>query len=168
MFDFIKRKIQPVSKMLKTDPVLYSPVAGEFVPLNQVSDPVFANRTMGDGFAIQPVGTRLASPVSGKVTMLTSTKHAIGFETANGIEVLLHLGLDTVNMGGSPFDISIKVGDVLDGGDELGTMNIHSIEQAGYEATTMVIITNMDRVAKLTITEGNYVEGISLGEVIAK
>ncbi len=108
---------------------LYSPIQGEFLNLEEVSDPVFSEKTMGDGFAIQPDGDELlVSPVAGEVMMqVAATKHAIGIHMANGLDVLLHLGLDTVNMDGSPFNINIKVGDIVSARQHLGTMDLEKL-----------------------------------------
>ena len=114
MFSFFKKQ------EIVMDNDLYSPIQGKFLNLEEVSDPVFSEKTMGDGFAIQPDGDELlVSPVAGEVMMVAATKHAIGIHMANGLDVLLHLGLDTVNMDGSPFNINIKVGDIVKEGDVL-------------------------------------------------
>ncbi|CAM3198011.1 PTS sugar transporter subunit IIA [Leuconostoc rapi] len=163
MFSFLKK--QAIVK----DNNLYSPVQGEFLSLDNVNDPVFSEKTMGDGFAIQPNQAGLiVSPVAGKITMIAGTKHAIGIHMANGLDILLHLGLDTVNMGGSPFDIDARVGDIVNGGQRLGTMNLEEIARAGYETTIMVIITNMAVLKSVTTNDALYQVGEKVGEVTVK
>lgn len=122
MFSLFKKQ------KIVVDNDLYSPIQGEFLNLEEVSDPVFSEKTMGDGFAIQPDGDELlVSPVAGEVMMVAATKHAIGIHMANGLDVLLHLGLDTVNMDGSPFNINIKVGDIVSARQHLGTMDLEKL-----------------------------------------
>lgn len=161
MFSFLKKQ------EILTDNNLYSPIQGKFLDLEKVNDPVFSEKAMGDGFAIQPSGDELVvSPVAGEVTMVAGTKHAIGIHMPNGLDILLHLGLDTVNMGGSPFNINIKVGSVVSAGQGLGTMNLEKINSAGFDTTVMVIITNMNILKMLTTNDDRYQAGEKVGEVI--
>ncbi|MBZ5968789.1 PTS glucose transporter subunit IIA [Leuconostoc gasicomitatum] len=163
MFSFFKKQ------KIVVDNDLYSPIQGEFLNLEEVSDPVFSEKTMGDGFAIQPDGDELlVSPVAGEVMMVAATKHAIGIHMANGLDVLLHLGLDTVNMDGSPFNINIKVGDIVSARQHLGTMDLEKIISAGYDTTIMVVITNMNMLKTLSTNDGRYQAGDKVGVVTVK
>ena len=111
MFGFGKKK------SVSEDKNLYTPLAGTVIDLEKVSDPVFAKKVMGDGYAIEPTSNDIVSPVAGEVSLVQG--HAIGFTRADGLEVLLHLGIDTVSLNGQPFQIKVKVGDIVDGGDAL-------------------------------------------------
>lgn len=127
-------------KELKDDKGLYNPVSGEVIELSKVNDPVFSKKIMGDGFAVEPKENKIFAPVSAKVTLVQG--HAIGFKRADGLDILLHLGIDTVALKGAPFKIKVKVDDIVNGGDELGTVDWGQIEAAGLDKTTMVIFTN--------------------------
>ena len=127
-------------KELKDDNGLYNPVSGEVIELSKVNDPVFSKKIMGDGFAVEPKENKIFAPVSAKVTLVQG--HAIGFKRADGLDILLHLGIDTVALKGAPFKIKVKVDDIVNGGDELGTVDWGQIEAAGLDKTTMVIFTN--------------------------
>lgn len=115
MFGFGKKK------SVSEDKNLYAPLAGTVIDLEKVSDPVFAKKVMGDGYAIEPTSSEIVSPVAGEVSLVQG--HAIGFKRADGLEVLLHLGIDTVSLNGQPFQIKVKVGDRVEGGDALGQVN---------------------------------------------
>ena len=105
---------------------------------------------MGDGYAIEPTSSDIVSPVAGEVSLVQG--HAIGFTRADGLEVLLHLGIDTVSLNGQPFQIKVKVGDIVDGGDALGQVNWKEVEAAGLPLTSMVLITNTnEKLDSLTV-----------------
>lgn len=159
MFNFFKKH------EVKADNKLYAPVNGAVIDLSTVNDPVFAGKAMGDGFAMIPASGDIVSPVAGTVTLVADTKHAVGLKTAAGVEILLHLGLDTVNLGGKPFAIKVKVGDILDGGDKIGDMDLAQIKAGGYDNTVMVIATNMDAVKAISSAQGTFQAGDAVGEV---
>lgn len=119
-----------------------APVAGEVVELSTVNDPVFAQAMMGQGVGIKPNDGKVIAPISGEITFLNESKHAYGLRSESGVEVLIHIGIDTVNMEGEGFTTQVSQGDHVEVGQELGTFNREKIEQAGYDATVMVIITN--------------------------
>lgn len=121
---------------------VYSPIEGEIIPISEVSDPVFASKMMGEGFAVLPSTETIKAPVSGMVKMIAPTKHAIGIVADNGMELLLHLGIDTVELNGAPFDLKIKVGEKIQQGQAIGTINLKMIAEKGKDATVMVIITD--------------------------
>ena len=130
-------------KELQDDKGLYAPISGEVIEISAVNDPVFSKKIMGDGFAVEPTGNKIYSPVASTVTLVQG--HAVGFTRADGLEVLLHIGIDTVSLNGSPFKLKVKVGDIVNGGDEVGSVDWTQVEAAGLEKTTMVIFTNSDK-----------------------
>lgn len=154
-------------KKLVADEQLYAPVTGDVIDLGQVSDPVFAQKMMGDGFAIVPENGEVVAPVTGKVTIASG--HAIGLQRADGLEILLHLGIDTVQLNGAPFDIQVKVGDIVAGGDALVNVNWQQIKDADLDTTTMIIITNTaESLDQLVVTNDHYQAGQVVGSATAK
>lgn len=130
-------------KEIQDDEMLYAPVSGTVIEISDVKDPVFSKKLMGDGFAIEPTGNKIYSPVASKVTVVQG--HAIGFTRDDGLEILLHIGIDTVSLDGAPFKYRVGVGDIVNGGDEIGSVDWAQIEAAGLEKTTVVIFTNSDK-----------------------
>lgn len=121
---------------------IYSPIEGEIIPITEVNDQVFASKMMGEGFAVIPSEETIKSPVSGTITMIAPTKHAIGIVTEDGLELLLHLGIDTVELNGAPFKLNIEIGQKIQQGQEIGTIDLKMLEASGKDATVMVIITD--------------------------
>ncbi|MDT2598384.1 glucose PTS transporter subunit IIA [Enterococcus hulanensis] len=121
---------------------VYSPIDGEIIPITEVNDQVFASKMMGEGFAVLPSQETIKAPVSGVVKMIAPTKHAIGIVTDDGMELLLHLGIDTVELNGAPFKLNIKEGQTIQQGQKIGTIDLKMIEAKGKDATVMVIITD--------------------------
>ncbi|WP_395538230.1 glucose PTS transporter subunit IIA [Lactiplantibacillus pentosus] len=121
---------------------LLAPVAGWALALADVQDPVFATATMGPGFAIQPTDGRVVAPVSGRVTVVAATKHAVGLVTASGLEVLVHMGIDTVDLNGAPFVCHVQVGDTIQAGEVLAEMDLAALQRAQKLATVIVVVTN--------------------------
>lgn len=161
MFGFGKK--QPVIE----DMHLYAPVNGVVIDLITVPDPVFAGKLMGDGFAIEPEATHMVAPVAGEVTMIQG--HALGFKRADGLEILMHMGIDTVSLDGAPFEVLVKVGDVIEGGEPVANVDWKQVEAAGLPKTTMVLITNTaDMLATLDVTLGNVTAGEMIGKATAK
>lgn len=146
---------------------LLTPVAGRLIPLSAIQDPVFSQGMMGQGFGIEPSVGKIVAPVSGEVTMVADTLHAIGFKADNGLEVLVHLGIDTVEMGNQPpFKIQIKTGDHVEAGDPIGTMDIQAVAAAGKRTTVIIAVTNSaDMVEKLDAHEGEIKAGV-VGAVV--
>ena len=122
--------------------LIASPVTGVAHPMSESADPAFAGLMMGDGAAIDPTDDVIVSPVSGTVTVLFPTKHAIGISSDDGAEVLIHLGINTVDLAVGPFDVTVAQGDRVSVGQPLGTFDRAAIEAAGCSAQTMVIVTN--------------------------
>ena len=129
-------------------------MAGESVPMETVEDPMFAAKVMGDGCAIRPTEGKVFSPVNGTITVLAETGHAIGLLSDNGCELLLHIGIDTVNLEGKPFAAHVAVGDKVTVGQLLMDVDLNQIKKAGLPTTTMVIITNTDAYSKIASTTG--------------
>lgn len=129
--------------------VIYSPLHGEMIELLKVNDPAFSSESMGKGVAIKPKEGKLYSPVSGKIRFIFDTKHAIGIEGENGVELLIHVGIDTVELKGKYFESHIKEGDIVKVGDLLLDFEWIEIEKSGYDPITMIIITNTDKYSKI-------------------
>lgn len=125
--------------------IISNPIKGKVLPLADVSDQTFASGIMGDGLAILPEDGRVVAPVDGKIVSLFNTKHAIGIESDDGVEILIHVGIDTVQLEGEHFIAHINQGDRIKAGDLLLEFNIEKIKEAGYETITPVIITNKDQ-----------------------
>ncbi|WP_081166636.1 PTS sugar transporter subunit IIA [Lactococcus garvieae] len=154
-------------KSVSEDTALYAPLSGQVIDLEEVSDPVFAKKVMGDGYAIEPTNNVVVSPVAGEITLVQG--HAIGFKRADGLEILLHLGIDTVSLNGQPFDIKAKIGDKVEGGDKLGSVDWKQVESAGLPLTSMVLITNTaEKLDKISVQKGSAQEGEKLGQASAK
>lgn len=126
----------------KTNGKVYSPIEGEIIPISEVDDQVFASKMMGEGFAVLPSDGTIKAPISGIVKMIAPTKHAIEIVADDGMELLLHLGIDTVDLNGEPFTLTIKEGETLQQGQVIGTIDLNQIEVKGKDATVMVIITD--------------------------
>lgn len=119
-----------------------APVAGQLVDIKTVSDAVFSSGMMGEGVAIEPSGHEIIAPADGEITVAYATKHAYGLKTADGVEVLIHIGIDTVNLAGKGFESQVVQGQQVKKGDVLGIFDKQVISDAGYPVTTMVIVTN--------------------------
>ncbi|KXT61937.1 PTS system, maltose and glucose-specific IIA or IIB or IIC component [Streptococcus oralis] len=117
---------------------------GQVIALEQVKDPVFAQKMMGDGFAVEPANGNIVSPVTGTVSSIFPTKHALGLVTEAGLEVLVHIGLDTVSLEGKPFTVHVAEGQKVAAGDLLVTADLDAIRAAGRETSTVVVFTNGD------------------------
>lgn len=121
------------------DNSVLAPVDGEYLPLTQVNDKTFSQKLVGDGFAIEPVTGDVFAPVSGKVISVFPTKHAITLESENGVQILLHMGIDTVDLGGKGFTVLVKDGQDIAAGDPLAKMDLQAIKDAGKQTTVLVL-----------------------------
>ncbi len=130
---------------------VYSVADGQVVALEQVKDPVFAQKMMGDGFAVEPANGNIVSPVSGTVSSIFPTKHALGIVTEAGLEVLVHIGLDTVSLEGKPFTVHVAEGQKVVAGDLLATADLDAIRAAGRETSTVVVFTNGDAIKSVKL-----------------
>lgn len=138
--------------------VVISPIKGKVIPLAEVEDAAFSSEVMGKGVAIEPSEGKVVSPVNGIVTTLFKTKHAIGITSDNGVEILIHVGMDTVKLAGEYFTAHINQGDAVKAGDLLVEFDIAKIKEAGCEVTTPVIITNSEDYADVTPTLKKAIE----------
>ncbi len=131
---------------------LAAPVTGTIVPIEIVSDSMFADQIMGYTAAIMPSNHTISSPFNGEVVMIAETSHAIGLKSDEGVEVLLHLGIDTVELQGAGFALQVKVGDSVRTGEPLMTMDVPAIQMAGYDPVVLMIVTNTKDYLKILPT----------------
>ena len=132
---------------------VYSVADGQVIALEQVKDPVFAQKMMGDGFAVEPANGNIVSPVTGTVSSIFPTKHALGLVTDSGLEVLVHIGLDTVSLEGKPFTVHVSEGQKVAAGDLLVTADLDAIRTAGRETSTVVVFTNGDAIKSVKLEQ---------------
>ena len=132
---------------------VYSVADGQVIALEQVKDPVFAQKMMGDGFAVEPANGNIVSPVTGTVSSIFPTKHALGLVTESGLEVLVHIGLDTVSLEGKPFTVHVSEGQKVAAGDLLVTADLDAIRAAGRETSTVVVFTNGDAIKSVKLEQ---------------
>ena len=143
------------------DEIVVSPVDGQAESLTKVNDPVFSTKAMGNGAAVIPSDGTIYAPVSGEITVAYETKHAYGIKSDKGAEVLIHIGIDTVNLKGENFTTSVAQGQKVKKGDVLGTVDVDGVKKAGYDPTVMVIVTNtanyaaVDRVDATDVKHGD-------------
>ena len=132
---------------------VYSVADGQVIELEQVKDPVFSQKMMGDGFAVEPANGNIVSPVSGTVSSIFPTKHALGLVTEAGLEVLVHIGLDTVSLEGKPFTVHVAEGQKVVAGDLLVTADLDAIRAAGRETSTVVVFTNAEAIKSVKLEQ---------------
>ena len=148
---------------------ILAPVAGQVINLEDVNDPVFSQKKLGEGFAVKPSAGEIVSPVTGKVVMVAKTKHALGLQTADGVEVMIHLGIDTVELDGKPFDLQVAAGSEVKAGQQLGTMDLQAIKDAQKDDTVILAITNTaDILAGIDLALGTKSAGESAATITLK
>lgn len=148
---------------------ILAPVAGQVINLEDVNDPVFSQKKLGEGFAVKPSAGEIVSPVTGKVVMVAKTKHALGLQTADGVEVMIHLGIDTVELDGKPFDLQVAAGSEVKAGQQLGTMDLQAIKDAQKDDTVILAITNTaDILAGIALALGTKSAGESAATITLK
>ena len=162
---FVIKKSETIEKVAKTqvsaqNVKVYSPIEGEIIPITEVNDQVFASKMMGEGFAVLPSNGTIKAPISGIVKMIAPTKHAIGIVTDDGMELLLHLGIDTVELNGAPFNLTIKEGEMIQQGQVIGTIDLKMIEENDKDATVMVVITDSKKTIAGLEYNQDYVQPI--------
>ena len=146
--------------------IVCSPVAGTPIPLSEVADPLFSKEVMGKGCGVKPTEGVAYAPVTGEVTAAFPTGHAYGILGDDGVEVLVHVGMDTVNMGGKGFTKIAEQGAKIKAGEPLGTFSSADIKAAGYDDTVIVVITNTDEYADVAlIADGALAAGGALIKV---
>lgn len=136
-----------------------SPSTGRIIPISEVKDPVFAEKVLGDGAAIIPMKNQVVAPVSGTVVKIADTLHAVCLEGDNGLEILIHLGIDTVKLNGKGFVCHVENGQHVNAGDPLIDMDVAAVRAGGFDPVTPCVITNMDYVKKLTFASGTAAAG---------
>ena len=122
--------------------VVNAPVAGHVISLDETGDPVFASRALGEGVGIQPADSEVVAPVSGVLQTVAETGHAFGIKTDDGVEVLVHVGIDTVKMNGEGFDVKVKANEHVNAGDTLVVVDFDKVKEAGYSTTTLMTVLN--------------------------
>lgn len=150
MFDFLKKKDKGIE--------IGSPVKGKAVPISQVSDPTFGEEILGKGVAIQPEEGKIYAPADGTIEMLFDTKHAVSMTTTEGVELLVHIGLDTVALKGEHFTAHKGNGDAVKKGDLLISVDLEAVKAAGYDVITPMVVCNTSdyqTVEAVTDTEVN-------------
>jgi PTS system glucose-specific IIA component len=153
LFGLGKKEASPVQPQQE---VIHAPITGKLVAIEDVPDPTFGQKMMGDGVAIEPTEGKVVAPVDGEIMQVFPTKHAIGIKTKGGLELLLHIGLETVNMKGEGFTTHVKEGDKVQVGDTLVDFDLALIKEKAASTITPIVITNMDhmdRVIKESATD---------------
>ena len=133
-----------VSSQVSSGEEIKSPMNGMVIPLSEVPDAVFSSEMLGKGFGVEPSEGKAYAPVDGEVTTVFDTKHAIGLMSKHGVELLIHIGMDTVKLNGKGFDVKVKTGDQVKAGDLLAEFDMDLIKGEGYPVTTAVVVTNTD------------------------
>ena len=136
--------VEKEEKKQISEKVIKSPMNGTVIPLSEVPDAVFSSEMLGKGFGVEPSEGKAYAPVDGEVTTVFDTKHALGLMSKNGVELLIHIGMDTVKLNGRGFDVKVKAGDQVKAGDLLAEFDMDLIKSESYPVTTAVVITNTD------------------------
>jgi PTS system glucose-specific IIA component len=137
---------------------LKAPVNGKVIKIEDVGDPVFAQKLMGEGFGVEPIDGKVYAPVEGVISSIFKTKHAIGITTSEGLELLIHMGIETVELKGSPFEIYVKKDDKVNSNTLLANVDIAQIKAAGKDAIILTVVTN-------TSTNVNELTDINVNQV---
>ena len=144
----------PAAAATTTTTVVNAPVAGHVISLDETGDPVFASRALGEGVGIQPADSTVVAPVSGVLQTVAETGHAFGIKTDDGVEVLVHVGIDTVKMNGEGFDVKVKANEHVNAGDNLVVVDFDKVKEAGYSTTTLMTVLNTVAFASVTPKTG--------------
>nr|WP_045014925.1 glucose PTS transporter subunit IIA [Clostridium haemolyticum] len=144
---------------------IINPIEGEIINITEVPDEVFSGKALGDGFAIKPKEGKVISPIDGEIAVLFPTKHAIAIKGDNGLELLVHIGIDTVNLNGEGFTTHISQGDKVKKGDLMITFDKKTIESKAKSSVTPIVITNMDIVEKISVNYGRKAQGDNVATI---
>lgn len=136
-----------------TEEMLYAPADGQIIAIGEVEDPVFSQKMMGDGYAVRPSNGKIYAPVAGTVSSIFETKHAIGILTPGGAEVLVHMGLDTVELKGAPFTVKVSEGDAVTVDTLIAEMDLEAVTKAGKKTDVVTVLTNAEKINQLTINK---------------
>lgn len=157
MLGFLKKKDNKIR--------LGAPVKGEAVPIREVADPTFGDEILGKGVAIRPEEGKYYAPADGTISLLFDTLHAVSILTAEGAEILIHIGLDTVKLQGEHFTAHVKNGDTVKKGDLLISVDLEQVKAAGYDVITPMVVCNTDEFATVDAVTGNVVPGDTVLEL---
>ena len=149
MFKKLFGKGKEVNKEIE----IYAPLTGEYINIENITDPVFAQKMMGEGFGINPTEGEVVSPIEGKVDNVFPTKHAIGLKADNGLEILVHIGLDTVQLDGQGFEILVSSGDTVQVGDPLLKFDLEYIRNNAKDVISPIIITHSDQTESIHVKD---------------
>ena len=155
-FDKLFKKEEPAAPVA---PQLYAPTAGEAIPLEEIKDPAFSQGILGQGVGIKPAEGKILAPCDGTVAQMFDTGHAVSMETSFGAEILIHVGLDTVELKGQGFKVHAKAGDKVKKGQLLIEFDIPAITAAGYDVTTPVVVCNSDEFTNVKTHTGPVTNG---------
>ena len=133
---------------------IFCPVEGEVIAANEINDPTFAEEMIGKTVGIKPTDGKVYAPFNGEVLVAFDTKHAVAIKSEDGIELMIHFGLDTVKMNGEPFEMNVKVGDKINKGDVIMMADLSKIEAAGFDTVVPVVITNPDEFKSIKFNTG--------------
>ena len=139
--------------ILKKEKTLAAPVSGEVIGIEKVPDQVFSQKIIGEGFAVIPDNGSIVSPANGTVTEVSETLHAYCITSDDGLEILVHIGIDTVELKGSGFTAQVHRGDKVSVGTPLSTADLKKISESGFKTVTVVVITNSDRLKSFSVSE---------------
>lgn len=153
-----KAKEEAPKAVTAGDKTVVSPLQGKTVPLSKVNDAVFSQKVLGDGVAVQPTEGKVCAPVDGVISSLFDTCHAVGLESDDGLELLIHVGIDTVNLQGRHFKAHAKTGDRVKKGDVLITFDLEAIQKEGYDTITPVLVSNSDDFSAVEAVTGRDVK----------
>ena len=137
---------------------MYAPVKGRVIPLSEVEDPAFAGGMLGQGVGVEPEEDNLYAPADGELTVVFPTGHAVGMKTADGMEILLHIGIDTVNLQGKHFTTHVKDGDTVKAGQPLITFELEQVKKAGYDTVIPLVFTDPDHQIDMDSLRMRYVK----------
>ncbi len=146
-----------LNKSIQTEKTIYSPLRGKMIPLNELADEVFSSGALGQGVAVIPETSEVYAPVDGEVVLVADTKHALAFNSNNGMEVMIHMGLDTVKLDGKYFDIKVKVGEKVKKGDLIARVDFEKIKEEGYPIVTPVLVLNSDSFTEIQAESPKFV-----------
>ncbi len=163
VFDRFKKKDE--TRTAAEPGKIYAPITGRYLELREIPDQVFSEGMMGNGCGIEPESSVVTAPADGVVSAVADTKHAVGITTEDGMELLIHVGMDTVKMQGKGFHVKVKMGQKVSCGTVLMEFDRELIRAAGYPATTAFVVANSDEYENLVFYTGKRYEQ---GEVIGK
>lgn len=139
---------------------ILAPVAGRVVPMSEVNDPTFSQEILGKGVAVIPSEGKIVAPAAGEVAVMFETKHAVSIKTEDGAELIVHIGLDTVNLKGEHFTAHVKQGDKVSAGDLLVEFDMEAIKEAGYDIITPIVICNTPEFPNMVCHTGMEVKAL--------